>query len=235
MPSLGTIPKKVRLGSRGRPEETRAAILDAAVREFAQEGIAGARIDAIARAAGVNKALLYYYFRDKERLYGAALDYVFSGLRQRIFAVLDQGLSPRETILAWAGAHFDFVAGTGIKPGLLSREMTRAGRHGSPHLERLARSYFRPVSRRLIAVMQRGMASGDFRRVDPQHFLFSVIAMIVFYFSSAPLIRLLRGEDPLAPAQIAARRAAVLDLISAALFRDAARRPPRRLPRRRLA
>jgi hypothetical protein len=61
-----------------------------------------------------------------------------------------------------------------------------------------------------------------------------VIAMIVFYFSSAPLIRLLRGQDPLAPAQIAVRRAAVLDLISVALFRDAGRRP-RRLPRRRLA
>jgi len=49
--------------------------------------------------------------------------------------------------------------------------------------------------------------------------------MIVFYFSTAPLMRLLRGEDPLAPAQVAARRAAVLDLISAALFRDRDARP----------
>lgn len=232
MASSLSIPKKARLGSRGRPAETRAAILEAAVREFSREGIAGARIDAIARAAGVNKALLYYYFRDKERLYGAALDHVFSGLRQRIFAVLDQGLSPRETILAWAGAHFDYVARAGISPGLLGREMMRAGRHGSPHLRRLARNYFGPVSQRLIAVMQRGMASGEFRRVDPQHFLFSVISMIVFYFSSAPLIRLLRGQDPLAPDQIAARRAAVLDLISTALFRHADGRPRRALARR---
>jgi len=229
-----SIPKKVRLGSRGRPAETRAAILDAAVREFAQEGIAGARIDAIARTAGVNKSLLYYYFRDKERLYGAALDHVFSGLRRRIFAVLDRGLSPRQTILAWAGAHFDYVAAAGISPGLLGREMMRAGRHGSPHLRRLARNYFRPVSQRLVAVMQKGMASGEFRKVDPQHFLFSVISMIVFYFSSAPLIRLLRGQDPLAPAQIAARRAAVLDLISVALFRDRNGRQ-RRSPTGRLA
>ncbi|HUK88007.1 MAG TPA: TetR/AcrR family transcriptional regulator [Terriglobales bacterium] len=227
MRSPNTIAKRTRRGSRGQPERTRAAILDAAVREFAQEGIAGARIDAIARRARVNKALLYYYFRDKERLYGAALDHVFSGLRQRIFAVLDRGLGPRQTILAWAGAHFDYVAGAGINPGLLSREMMRAGRHGSPHLRRLARNYFRPVSQRLIAVMQQGMDSGEFRRVDPQHFLFSVISMIVFYFSSAPLMRLLRGEDPLAPAQVATRRAAVLDLIAAALFREANGRPRR--------
>src|ERR1700726_2892018 len=73
-----------RLGTRGRPEESRAAILKAAVTEFAEHGIAGARTDAIARAAHVNKALLYYYFEDKEALYEAVLDQVFSGLRARV-------------------------------------------------------------------------------------------------------------------------------------------------------
>ena len=63
-----------RLGTRGQPEESRAAILHAAAREFAEQGIAGARTDAIARTAQVNKALLYYYFKDKETLYGAVLD-----------------------------------------------------------------------------------------------------------------------------------------------------------------
>ena len=70
-------PARARLGSRGKPEESRAAILQAAIREFAREGVAGARTDAIAKAAKVNKALLYYYFRDKDALYGAALEQVF--------------------------------------------------------------------------------------------------------------------------------------------------------------
>ncbi len=61
-------------------EHSREAILKAAVREFAQEGVAGARTDEIAHAAGVNKALLYYYFKDKETLYGAVLDFTFTGL-----------------------------------------------------------------------------------------------------------------------------------------------------------
>ena len=72
-------PIRTRLGTRGQPHESRAAILEAAVAEFADDGIAGARTDAIARAAGVNKALLYYYFKDKEALYGAVLDRVFAG------------------------------------------------------------------------------------------------------------------------------------------------------------
>src|ERR1022692_2052812 len=79
-----------RLGTRGRPEESRAAILKAAVAEFAEHGIAGARTDAIARAAHVNKALLYYYFKDKDALYGAVLDQVFGGLIACVGEVLSR-------------------------------------------------------------------------------------------------------------------------------------------------
>src|ERR1700730_10193304 len=88
-----------RMGSRGQPEESRAAILQAAAKEFAEHGIAGARTDAIAREAGVNKALLYYYFRDKETLYGAVLDNVFGGLTQSIQEALSSDLPPREKLL----------------------------------------------------------------------------------------------------------------------------------------
>src|SRR5271156_4457685 len=71
-----------RMGTRGQPEESRAAILQAAAQEFADHGIAGARTDAIAREARVNKALLYYYFKDKETLYAAVLDHAFAGLKE---------------------------------------------------------------------------------------------------------------------------------------------------------
>src|SRR5215469_1227856 len=99
-----------RMGSRGQPEESRAAILQAAAVEFAEHGIAGARTDSIAREARVNKALLYYYFEDKETLYGAVLENAFSGLKDTVFQVLDSPLSPREKIMAYAGAYFDFIA-----------------------------------------------------------------------------------------------------------------------------
>ena len=56
-----------------RADQTRARILDAAISAFSQLGLAGARTEQIAEAAGVNKALLYYYFKSKEALYEAAL------------------------------------------------------------------------------------------------------------------------------------------------------------------
>src|ERR1700690_3988509 len=89
-----------RMGSRGQPAESRAAILQAAAREFAEFGIAGARTDAIAREARVNKALLYYYFKDKETLYGAVLDDAFSGMGSRVFQVLASDSPPRGKIMA---------------------------------------------------------------------------------------------------------------------------------------
>ncbi|MCI0356839.1 MAG: TetR/AcrR family transcriptional regulator [Acidobacteria bacterium] len=207
-----------RPGPRGKKEQTRAAILHAALHEFATEGVEGARTEAIARAAGVNKALLYYYFRNKETLYGAVLDQVFSGLFAAVGSALDRPLPPREKVLAWAGAHFDYVASEPIFPRVVLREMMRAGRAGSPHIRRIAQKYLRPIQARLAELFRKGIAAGDFRAINPQHFIVSVVAMNVFYFGAAPMLREMMGQDPLSRERVADRRAAVLDTISAALF-----------------
>src|SRR6202051_4205807 len=212
------LPPPPRLGSRGQPEESRPAILRAAAKEFAELGIAGARIDAIAREAHVNKALLYYYFTDKETLYGAVLDNAFSGMKEKVFQVLDSNLPPREKIMAYVGAYFDFIASNQIYPKLMQREMMRAREGHSEHIDRLVKTYFQPVYKRVGALLQKGMAEGEFRQVDPAHFVPSMVAMIVFYFSSAPVMQRIVRFNPLTPERIAERRTAVLDFISAALF-----------------
>src|ERR1035437_5356460 len=206
------------IGSRGQPKESRAAILRAAAQEFAEHGIAGARTDAIARAARVNKALLYYYFKDKETLYGAVLDNAFSGMKTNIFQVLDSDLPPREKIMAYVGAYFDFIASNQIYPKLMQREMMRAREGDSVHINRLVKTYFQPIYRRVGALLHKGIAEGDFRKVDPAHFVPSMVSIIVFYFSSAPVMQRIVRFNPLTPERIAERRAAVLDFISAALF-----------------
>ncbi len=209
-----------RMGSRGQPEESRAAILQAAAREFAENGIAGARTDAIADAAGVNKALLYYYFEDKETLYGAVLDDAFAGMKTTVFNVLDSDLPTREKLLTYVGAYFDFIASNQIYPKLMQREMMRAKEGRSEHIDRLIKTYFQPIYARVGDLLQKGIAEGEFRKVDPAHFIPSMIAIIVFYFSSAPVMQRIMDFNPLAPERIAERRAAVLDFISAALFQS---------------
>jgi TetR/AcrR family transcriptional regulator len=206
------------MGSRGQPEESRAAILQAAAHEFAEHGIAGARTDAIAREAHVNKALLYYYFKDKETLYGAVLDNAFSGLKNTVFQALDQDLAPRDKIVAYVGTYFDFIASNQLYPRLMQREMMRAREGESQHIEKLVKAYLRPIFARVNQVLEEGIAKGEFRPVKTEHFVPSMVAIIVFYFSGAPMIQKIVGFNPLSPQRVAERRAAVLDFISAALF-----------------
>ena len=219
-------PRPKSLGTRNQPEQTKAAILAAALTEFANLGLSGARTDAIAQAAGVNKALLYYYFQDKETLYGATLESVFAATAAKVSEVLDRPLPPRAKLLAYAGAHFDAVAANALFPRLVQQEMMRAGTGQSPHLLRIAEKYQRPLFAKLMRMFDEGIRAGEFRKVDVFQFVPSMVAIIVFYFSSTPMLRAIMPGDPLSPERIAARRVAVLDFISAAIFQPEA--APRR-------
>jgi len=212
--------KSSRLGSRGQPEATREAILRAASTEFAMEGLAGARMDAIAAAAHVNKALLYYYFHDKDALYGAVLDQFFRPLFLRLTEVLNGPSSPGEKILGYALAHFDTIAAAPHYARLFQSEIMSAGRGVSPHLGELVERYARPVFVRLQATLQEGVEAGQFRQIDILQFIPSMVATIVFYFVAAPMLRRLRDFEPFAPEAVRARRSAALDHIAAALFAD---------------
>src|ERR1700692_220993 len=207
-----------RLGTRGQPQESRSSILKAAVAEFAEHGIAGARTDTIARAAHVNKALLYYYFKDKDSLYEAVLDHVFGGLRDRIMPVLETTAPPRKKMLEYVGAYFDYIAANPQFPRVVQAEWMRSGAKSAP-MQRVAKEYFRPIFRKVAEILRLGTASGEFRPVNPTDFLPSVAAVIVFYFSAAPVIKALTKVTPLSAQRIRERRAFVLDFISAALFR----------------
>ena len=209
-----------RLGSRRQPAASRDAILRAALAEFAQEGLAGARMDAIATAAGVNKALLYYYFQDKDTLYGAVLDRFFVGLTERVMDELNGPAPVGERLLRYTSTHFNCVAESPHYAKLFQGELMSAGRGGSPHLTRIVQQYIRPIAMRLTAVLHEGMDKGEFREVDPFQVAPSIAAINVHYFVIAPVAQKLLNRDPYSPEAIRQRRAAVLDFVAAALFAD---------------
>jgi TetR/AcrR family transcriptional regulator len=206
-------------GTRGEPEKTRAAILKAALEEFSHEGVAGARTDEIARRAGVNKALLYYYFKDKEDLYAATLDQAVAGLSARVQAALNASdLAPRERLLGYVEAHFDYIAGAPLYPRLVQREFMHTGRTLSPVASRIIELYGRPLYQKLSSLIREGIAAGEFRKVDPEQTVTSLLGIINFYFISLPAQQAMMPGDPGSPERVSGRRAAVLDFISAALF-----------------
>ena len=209
-----------RRGSRRQPEASRNAILGAALAEFAQEGLAGARVDAIAEAAGVNKALLYYYFHDKETLYGATLENFFAPLHQRIMEVCDRQGPAGERFLSYAREHFDSIAASPHHARIFMGELMSASRGGQTYLDRILTKYMLPIGLRVLALLQEGVDSGEFRPVDPAQFVPTAIGSIVHYFLTAPLRQRFLKLMPMPESSIDDRRVAVLDFIAAALFSD---------------
>ena len=198
---------------------TIARILMAAENAFAERGFAGARTDQIAQAAQVNKALLYYYFKSKRRLYDAVLESLVD--QQHAAQRLPQpGAKHLDTIVAFVNGYVDFVTAHPNYPRLMQREMMARG----PQLQRIVRDYWSPSQRRLIRAIEEGIRDGEFRDVDPTHTGLSIVAMTVFYFAATPVLREMLGNDLLRPAAVEARRRAILDFIEHALLVSSARK-----------
>jgi TetR/AcrR family transcriptional regulator len=205
---------------RSKPEDSRGAILRAAIAEFAEQGEAGARTDAIARAAGVNKALLHYYFGTKDALYGAVLDEVFTGLAERFLQVINGPGTPGERLLRYFLAHFDQLAGSNSFARVLGHELMRA-RAGQPtRISQIVTICFGPLHAALCAAVAEGMATGELRRVEPGNMVLSLTGVNVFYFISAPFFREISGKDPRDPDMLARQRVALLDFAATLLFSD---------------
>ncbi len=205
-----------------RAEQTRKAILRAAIREFSTNGLAGARTDAIAESAKVNKALLYYYFKSKHGLYAAAIEEVTKAVAERTLAALDRKHSGGERLLRTALSHFDRILTQRDFQSLMQQEMVRMRRGESEVLPSMVENVFKPMLGKLKEAVFDGVESGELCPVDWLQVLYSALGANVFYFLSAPMMRLLLPSDPLAPAAIEARRKAAVQYLGNAIFVDRA-------------
>jgi len=203
-----------------RSAETRQRILDAALREFAANGLAGARTEAIASAAGVNKALLYYYFDSKEKLYIAALEMIAERVRDISMAVFLRDASPGERVLRSAISHFDRILAQQEFQSLMQQEMVRLHKGETGVLPILIKRVFEPVMIMFQSMVREGIASGELIQVDWQQMQLSALGANVMYFLSAPVWRMVFGSEPLTPEALANRRKMLLDFLGQAVFQD---------------
>jgi len=212
-----------KLGSAVRQQrgtETRAAILQAAERIFAEVGLEGARTEAIAEAAGVNKALLYYYFKGKDDLYLAVLESHLTEFRRRALGVLESKGSARVRLLRYVSLHFDFISARPYYPRLAHRLMSTDDRL----VHRVVQEYSAPIYRKLAELVEEGVRSREFRQVNSHHTIYSLVGLSVFYFAAAPIVKELTQIDAFDRANVACRRDEVLKFIRYGLFRDPAQK-----------
>jgi TetR/AcrR family transcriptional regulator len=195
--------------------ETARRILAAAEAHFAAQGMAGARTEEIALAAHANKAMLYYYFGDKRRLHRAVLENLLRQLRKNVYGTDRANATAREKLVHFVGAYFDFLATHPNYPRLVQRAAIEA----TKQFEWMKREYMRPFVNRLVSLVEAGIASGEFRRVDPKHTAFTIMGMTTSYFAAAPIFSAVVGHDLLAPQAVRERRVALMDFLEHALMR----------------
>jgi TetR/AcrR family transcriptional regulator len=205
-----------------RADRTRKTILRAAIREFSLHGLAGARTDAIAESAKVNKALLYYYFKSKKGLYAAAIDEVSSAVAERALAALDPKHSAGERLLRTALSHFDRILSQRDFQSLMQQEMVRMRRGESEALPTMVENVFKPLLGKLEEAVHDGIETGELCQVDWLQVVYSVLGANVLYFLSAPMMRLMLPFDPMAAAAVESRRKAAVQYLGNTLFVDRA-------------
>ena len=210
------------LDSNRRADRTRKSILRAAIREFSAHGLAGARTDAIAESAKVNKALLYYYFKSKSGLYAAAIEEVSGTVVERALAALDPGRSAGDRLLRTALNHFDRILTQRDFQSLMQQEMVRVRRGESDAMPVLVKNVFKPLLEKLQEAVHEGIETGELCRMDWLQVVYSVLGANVLYFLSAPMMRLVLSFDPMDNAAIESRRKAAVQFLGNALFVDRA-------------
>lgn len=195
-----------------RAQATRRRILEAAIAEFTEKGLDGARVDEIAARAGANKRMLYAYFGAKDELWLAALEAVYAAMRQEESRLVVEHLPPEEGIaelvrfkLRYTAAHPEVVA-------LLTSENL----HRARYLRRSTQvqALYSPALAVLEALLRRGAAEGRFRDgVDPVQLYISLTALSHFYLANGHTLSVIFGRDLLTDAAIAVREAHAVEVI----------------------
>jgi AcrR family transcriptional regulator len=208
--------------------DSRTAILDAAEKLFAIQGYAATTIKQIGTEAGVNSALLYYYFADKERLYREIIKRLLETLVASGEKVFDEARSPEEAIRGLVKVQGDLMAHRPHVPRLIARELVdHEAAHASEHIAKLAAGVFR----RLCEAIRDGQRTGTFRAdLDPRYAAISTIAQVVYFHIARPAVGMVLGFGPDGPPVDAGRKFSTHagDYAIAALSAPAASRPQRR-------
>ena len=155
---------------------TQAVILAAAQEEFAKHGLAAARTEAIAAKTGVVKSMIYYYFKNKEGLYQAVLEQSHADLLQTTLQLDLDDLPPESALEKFLTALLDCVSRNPKLPMIMFHEaMQNQGQY-------YKRSSSLSIDKTLIEILERGVATGAFRQLDPFQSAINIMGTCLFYF-----------------------------------------------------
>ncbi|MEO7337870.1 MAG: TetR family transcriptional regulator [Caldimonas sp.] len=199
-------------------DRTQQTILMAAVAEFHEAGLGGARVERIAERAGVNKRLLYYYFGSKDDLFLAVLEHTYADIREAEKLLRLEHVEPVTAIRRLVEFTWDYYLANPQFLTLLNSENL----HRATHLKRSAR--IRELNSPLIAllddVLQRGQRAKLFRGgIDAIQLYISIASLCYFYLSNNATLSAIFGRSLRTPAALAERLSHSTEVVLGYLLR----------------
>lgn len=199
--------KKVRKAEDG---DTEQRILDAAHAVFVRRGTAGARMQEIAREAGVNQALLHYYFRSKEQLAQAAFARAASELMPAVIAAMEGGGELEDKVARIVSLEIDHLSRTPYLPGYIIGEVTHRPERARQLIAAMAGQTADDVRPRIFgplkAQLEARIAAGAMRPIAPQTFMVNLMSLCIFPFAARPMLMAMLGLDDRGFTQLIASR-----------------------------
>ena len=173
--------------------DTERRILDAARTVFIKRGTSGARMQEIAEEAGVNQALLHYYFRSKERLSEAVFGEIAGRMFPAVIGILGSDVTIDEKIDKIVETYIDTMSRSPFLPGYILSELHH-------HPERIPKllgsvtgknlsSTLAPVLDKLDKQLASEVRKRRMRRISAQQFLVNLLSLCVFPFAARPMLR----------------------------------------------
>ncbi len=173
-------------------QKSREDILNAAEQEFAEKGIYGARIDEIARQAGINKRMIYEYFGSKEELYKTVLTTVYSRLSRRETVLLSEDIPCTEAIKNMIGLYFDFLNANPSYVNMILWENLNKGRYIQDIDFKDIKD---PTFDSLRKIIGKGKQQGVFKEdLDAEQVILSLLTYTFSYFSNRYTLAKLLGR-----------------------------------------
>ncbi len=176
-----------------KDQSTEEKILAAAKKVFVKKGMDGARMQDIADEAGINKALLHYYFRSKEKLFQVIFKEAAARLFPRINSILTSDLSLFEKIEQFTNDYIEVVIENPYLPLFVLNEMNK-----QPHsfIEKIFGGN-PPQVHLLAAQIEKEIKKGTIKKTSPAHLIVNMMSMCVFPFIGKPMIQIVMQLDEL--------------------------------------
>lgn len=196
------------------PYDTKERILTAAIEVFTDKGKYGARMQEIADKAEINKAMLHYYFTDKDTLYEKSFEYIFTNLFLRVADIIDEEVTFLDKIGKFVDIYIDFIAENIKITRIILRDMADGGQVFQKVMKKLTQqeNFFIPL--KLKYIIDKAKKNGEIRDVDTVQTIISIIGMSIIYFIGKPVMDVIWNLKPEEQESfIKARKEGVIDFI----------------------